>query len=53
VMPRNSGSQRVLEKAGYRNEGVALRYLCIAGTWEDHIVYAVTGEEWSVAISTR
>jgi [ribosomal protein S5]-alanine N-acetyltransferase len=47
VMPNNSGSQRVLEKAGYRKEGFALRYLCIAGTWEDHILYAVTEEEWS------
>jgi ribosomal-protein-alanine N-acetyltransferase len=46
VMPSNSGSQRVLEKAGYRKEGLALRYLCIAGAWEDHIVYAVTEEEW-------
>jgi ribosomal-protein-alanine N-acetyltransferase len=46
VMPRNAGSQRVLEKVGYRKEGLALRYLCIAGAWEDHVLYAVTGEEW-------
>ncbi len=46
VMPRNTGSQRVLEKAGYRREGLALRYLCIASVWEDHVLYAVTGEEW-------
>jgi ribosomal-protein-alanine N-acetyltransferase len=46
VMPRNPGSQRVLEKAGYRREGVAQRYLCIAGTWEDHVLFAVTAEEW-------
>jgi ribosomal-protein-alanine N-acetyltransferase len=46
VMPRNAGSQRVLEKAGYRREGVAERYLCIAGTWEDHVLFAVTAEEW-------
>jgi ribosomal-protein-alanine N-acetyltransferase len=47
VMPRNAGSQRVLEKAGFRKEGLAERYLCIAGVWEDHIVYAVTVEERS------
>jgi ribosomal-protein-alanine N-acetyltransferase len=47
VMPRNTASQRVLEKAGYRREGLAERYLCIAGKWEDHILYAVTGEEWT------
>jgi len=47
VMPRNRPSQRVLEKVGYRREGVALRYLCIAGTWEDHILFAMTADEWT------
>jgi [ribosomal protein S5]-alanine N-acetyltransferase len=46
VMPRNAGSQRVLEKTGFRQEGLAQRYLCIAGAWEDHVIYAVTAEEW-------
>ena len=46
-MPNNTGSQRVLEKTGYRKEGFAPRYLCIAGNWEDHILYGVTEEEWS------
>jgi ribosomal-protein-alanine N-acetyltransferase len=46
VMPRNVGSMRVLEKAGYRREGMAERYLCIAGRWEDHVLFAVTAEEW-------
>jgi ribosomal-protein-alanine N-acetyltransferase len=45
VMPRNGASQRVLEKAGYRREGVAARYLCIAGEWEDHVIFATTAEE--------
>ena len=46
VIPRNVASIRVLEKAGFREEGVALRYLQIAGVWEDHKLYAVTAEEW-------
>jgi ribosomal-protein-alanine N-acetyltransferase len=46
VMPHNSGSIRVLEKAGYRREGLAERYLYIAGRWEDHVLYAVTADEW-------
>jgi [ribosomal protein S5]-alanine N-acetyltransferase len=46
VMPHNSRSIRVLEKAGYRREGVAERYLYIAGRWEDHVLYAMTAEEW-------
>ncbi|MDP9037228.1 MAG: GNAT family N-acetyltransferase, partial [Myxococcota bacterium] len=46
VMPRNHASLRVLEKLGYRREGLAERYLCIAGKWEDHILLAATAEEW-------
>jgi [ribosomal protein S5]-alanine N-acetyltransferase len=46
VMPRNTASLRVLDKAGYRREGVASRYLCIAGKWEDHVLFALTTEEW-------
>jgi ribosomal-protein-alanine N-acetyltransferase len=46
IMPRNRRSARVVEKAGFRLEGVALRYLRIAGVWEDHDLYALTREEW-------
>ena len=46
VMPRNTASIRVLEKAGFREEGLAVRYLKIAGIWEDHTLFAVTLEEW-------
>jgi len=37
VMPRNSASLRVLEKLGFRNEGLARKYLKINGVWEDHV----------------
>lgn len=47
VMPRNERSVRVLTKAGFRQEGIALRYLEINGVWEDHIMFAITREEWS------
>jgi ribosomal-protein-alanine N-acetyltransferase len=46
AMPRNGASQRVLEKAGYRREGLAARYLHIASVWEDHVIFSVTAEEW-------
>ncbi|GED70546.1 putative ribosomal-protein-alanine acetyltransferase [Brevibacillus reuszeri] len=46
VMPRNLGSIRVLEKNGFRYEGLSLRYLQIYGTWEDHNMYAITTEDW-------
>jgi len=45
VVPRNAASARVLEKAGFREEGYAERYLCINGVWEDHRIFALTSEE--------
>jgi ribosomal-protein-alanine N-acetyltransferase len=46
VMPRNARSNRVMEKAGFRREGLAVRYLRIAGVWEDHSLYAMTAEDF-------
>jgi len=46
VMPRNGPSRRILEKRHFREEGYAARYLRIAGRWEDHLLYALTAEEW-------
>jgi ribosomal-protein-alanine N-acetyltransferase len=46
IMPRNTASVRVMEKLGVRREGVAERYLEIAGRWEDHLIFAMTREEW-------
>ncbi|RNB91917.1 N-acetyltransferase [Brevibacillus fluminis] len=45
VMPHNVRSIRVLEKAGFRNEGLSKRYLNINGVWEDHLIFARTSEE--------
>ena len=47
IIPRNTASRRVAEKLGLRNEGIAERYLEIAGVWEDHVRYAITAEEWA------
>ncbi len=46
IMPRNAASLRVMEKLRVRREGLAERYLQIAGSWEDHILFAMTSEEW-------
>jgi ribosomal-protein-alanine N-acetyltransferase len=46
VMPHNAASRRILTKRRFREEGLARRYLCIAGSWEDHVLYAITREEW-------
>jgi [ribosomal protein S5]-alanine N-acetyltransferase len=45
VRPDNVPSLRVAEKAGFRREGLALRYLQIAGRWEDHVMFAKLSDE--------
>lgn len=45
VMPHNAASRRVLAKAGFREEGLARRYLKIAGEWQDHVLHAITRDE--------
>jgi len=39
-LPENAASRRVLEKAGFKYEGVARSYLQIAGKWRTHVIYA-------------
>jgi [ribosomal protein S5]-alanine N-acetyltransferase len=39
-IPTNIASTRLLEKTGFRREGYARSYLCINGTWQDHLLYA-------------
>jgi ribosomal-protein-alanine N-acetyltransferase len=45
VIPRNAASLAVVRRAGLRHEGMALRYLRIAGRWEDHEIFAATVED--------
>ena len=47
IVPRNTNSRRVVDKLAFRSEGVAERYLEINGTWEDHVRYAITADEWA------
>jgi ribosomal-protein-alanine N-acetyltransferase len=39
-LPENGPSIRLLEKAGFLPEGRARQYLCIAGEWRDHLLFA-------------
>jgi [ribosomal protein S5]-alanine N-acetyltransferase len=39
-IPSNIASIRLLEKSGFQREGYARQYLCIDGTWQDHLLYA-------------
>lgn len=47
IVPRNRNSRRVMEKLRIREEGVALRFLEINGTREDHVRYGFTDAEWA------
>jgi ribosomal-protein-alanine N-acetyltransferase len=39
-IPTNAASVGLLEKTGFQREGYARAYLCINGTWQDHLLYA-------------
>ena len=39
-LPENIASRGVLEKTGFKYEGVAQAYLQIAGRWRNHVLYA-------------
>jgi ribosomal-protein-alanine N-acetyltransferase len=39
-IPTNAASVRLLEKTGFRREGIAREYLCIDGVWQDHLLFA-------------
>lgn len=46
IMPHNVASLALVRSVGFRLEGVAERYLKIAGDWRDHCFFAMTAEEW-------
>ncbi len=45
IRPENAASLRVVEKLGFRYEGLRLRYLHIDGQWRDHRTFALTAED--------
>ncbi|SDU97353.1 ribosomal-protein-alanine N-acetyltransferase [Microlunatus sagamiharensis] len=45
IRPENAASLRVVEKLGFRTEGLRPRYLHIDGDWRDHLVFALNAEE--------
>lgn len=40
-MPRNNRSQRLLDRVGFVEEGLAKNYLCINSVWEDHVLTSI------------
>jgi ribosomal-protein-alanine N-acetyltransferase len=45
-VPHNSASIRVLEHNRFQREGYAREYLCIAGQWQDHLLYALLRKDF-------
>ena len=48
--PENSASIALLQKAGFRREGLATDYLKINGEWRDHILFAVTSRDYEASL---
>ncbi|WAC75254.1 GNAT family N-acetyltransferase [Roseateles sp. SL47] len=46
VRPDNAPSLRVMERMGFREEGLCRDYLFIAGAWRDHKIFALTNPAW-------
>ena len=45
IRPENQASLRVVEKLGFRPEGIRERFLHIDGDWRDHLSFALTADE--------
>jgi ribosomal-protein-alanine N-acetyltransferase len=45
IQPENERSIDLVRSAGFRKEGLALRYLKIGGRWRDHEQWAITADE--------
>jgi len=53
IRPENESSLRVVEKLGFRFEGLKQRYIHINGAWRDHYVFALTHEEVADGVLNR
>lgn len=45
IRPENAASLRVVQKLGFRYEGLRRRYIHIDGDWRDHYAFALVREE--------
>lgn len=53
IRPENAPSLRVVEKLGFRYEGLRRRYIHINGDWRDHFCFALTVEELPQGVLRR
>jgi len=53
IRPENRASLRVVEKLGFRYEGLRRRYIHIDGDWRDHFAFALTSDEVPEGVLAR
>ena len=46
ALTENLASQRVLEKAGFKKEGIRRKSSFVKGDWHDDVLYGILREEW-------
>jgi ribosomal-protein-alanine N-acetyltransferase len=52
-LPHNRASRTVLMKNGFREEGYAKEYLCIDGSWQDHVLFGLLHDEWLSLLAAK
>lgn len=53
IRPENQASLRVVQKLGFRYEGLRRRYIHIDGDWRDHHAFALVKEDVPDGVLTR
>ncbi|MDT3317625.1 GNAT family protein [Microbacterium sp. KSW4-11] len=53
IRPENAKSLRVVQKLGFRYEGLRRRYIHIDGEWRDHYAFALVREEVREGVLNR
>ena len=53
IRPENQPSQRLVQRLGFRQEGLLRRYLDIDGDWRDHLTFALLAEDVPGGVLTR
>ena len=53
IRPENRPSRRLVERLGFRQEGLLRGYLDIDGAWRDHLAYALLAEDAAAGVLAR
>jgi ribosomal-protein-alanine N-acetyltransferase len=53
IRPENRPSRRLVERLGFRQEGLLRSYLDIDGAWRDHLAYALLADDVAGGVLAR